>query len=75
MTKLQLKAMLIVNFYIHGIVHHEYIPKGKTVTGKVLYWRPKITTSKPLPYATSFAENICILQHDNALADFMFTVQ
>ncbi|KAJ8958599.1 hypothetical protein NQ318_016320 [Aromia moschata] len=34
MSRSKIKTMLIVFFYCRGLVHHEFVPQGTTVTGK-----------------------------------------
>jgi hypothetical protein len=32
-SRSKIKIMLIVSFYIRGVVHHKFVPQGQTVNG------------------------------------------
>ena len=67
MSKSKIKAMLIVFFDAKGIVHHEYVHPGQTVTGKFyvqVLQRPNARVNRVRPEI----KNSWRLHHDNAPA-------
>lgn len=73
MSKSKIKSMLIVFFDIRGIVHHEFLPPGTTMTGKFyveVLKRLKLRVQRVRPnIATDWK-----LHHDNAPAHTSFVV-
>jgi len=51
-----IKTMLIVFFYIHGIVHHEFVPPGQTVNGQFYVEVLKRLKSASFSCAPGFGE-------------------
>lgn len=68
MSKSRLKAMLIVFFDIQGIIHHEYVPAGQTVTGQFYVGVLERLRARIFRVRPALAENGWIVHHDNAPA-------
>jgi hypothetical protein len=57
--------MLLTFFYIRGIVHYEFVPNGQSTKFTIWkYWKGCVKRGRKQPKL--FANNLCILHHDNA---------
>lgn len=75
MSKSKVKSLLICFFDIRGLVHHEYVPQGQTVTGQYyvqVLRRLRLRLQRIRP---ELAANGWLLHHDNAPAHSALVVQ
>ena len=69
-SRSKIKTMLIIFFEIRGVIHHEYVPAGRTVNAKfkvevLKRLREHVRRARP----ELWAENAWILHQDNAPSD------
>ncbi|XP_054717601.1 histone-lysine N-methyltransferase SETMAR-like [Uloborus diversus] len=73
MSKSRVKSMLIVFFDVKGVVHHEFVPPGKTVTGQ-FYKEVLQRLNNRVTRVGKEIKNCWKLHHDNAPSHTSFVV-
>ena len=75
MSKSKVKTMLIVFFDFRGIVHHEFLPPGQTVTQHVYKEVLERLRKRVLRVRPDLAPDKWVLHHDNAPAHSAISVK
>ncbi|XP_011880667.1 PREDICTED: putative uncharacterized protein FLJ37770 [Vollenhovia emeryi] len=73
MSKSRIKTMLIVFFYVRGIVHHEFVPPGTTVNA-AFYLEVLKRLKRRIARCRSDIKDAWKLHHDNAPSHSAFVI-
>lgn len=75
MSKSKVKSLLIAFFDIRGVVHHEFVPAGQTVTAKFYIQVLERLRARVFRARPELAEHGWVLHHDNAPAHSSYAVR
>jgi len=75
MSKSKVKSLLLAFFDINGLVHHEYLPAGQTVTGSFYIEVLERLRQRVFRVRPDLGKNGWVLHHDNAPAHSCFAVR